>query len=113
MVYRVYVEKKKELANEAKSLFNDIKTMNNTMKRLLLSVWLLSLSLLSAVAENYPYKSDVLWVTVPNHADWLYKTGEKVTVEVQFYKYGIPTPELSWALTATTPRLTMSLTAQT
>ena len=30
--------------------------MNNTMKRLLLSVWLLSLSLLSAVAENYPYK---------------------------------------------------------
>ena len=26
MVYRVYVEKKKELANEAKSLFNDIKT---------------------------------------------------------------------------------------
>ena len=55
------------------------------MKRLLLSVWLLSLSLLSAVAENYPYKSDVLWVTVPNHADWLYKTGEKVTVEVQFY----------------------------
>ena len=60
------------------------------MKRLLLSVWLLSLSLLSAVAENYPYKSDVLWVTVPNHADWLYKTGEKVTVEVQFYKYGIP-----------------------
>ena len=61
------------------------------MKRLLLSVWLLSLSLLSAVAENYPYKSDVLWVTVPNHADWLYKTGEKVTVEVQFYKYGIIT----------------------
>lgn len=60
------------------------------MKRLLLSVWLLSLSLLSAVAENYPYKSDVLWVTVPNHADWLYKTGEKATVEVQFYKYGIP-----------------------
>ena len=36
------------------------------------------------------YKSDVLWVTVPNHADWLYKTGEKATVEVQFYKYGIP-----------------------
>ena len=32
----------------------------------------------------------MLWVTVPNHADWLYKTGEKVTVEVQFYKYGIP-----------------------
>ena len=46
------------------------------MKKLLLFVCLLSVSLLSAVAENYPYKSDVLWVTVPNHADWLYKTGD-------------------------------------
>lgn len=60
------------------------------MKKLLLSVCLLSAILLSAVAENYPYRSDVLWVTVPNHADWIYKTGEKATVEVQFYKYGIP-----------------------
>lgn len=41
-------------------------------------------------AENYPYRSDYLWVTVPDHADWLYKTGEKANVEVQFYKYGIP-----------------------
>ena len=41
-------------------------------------------------AENYPYRSDVLWVTVPDHADWLYQTGEKAKVEVQFYKYGIP-----------------------
>lgn len=41
-------------------------------------------------AENYPYRSDCLWVTVPDHADWLYKTGEKASVEVQFYKYGIP-----------------------
>lgn len=64
--------------------------MNNTMKKLLLSVCLLSAILLSAVAENYPDRSDVLWVTVPNHADWIYKTGEKATVEVQFYKYGIP-----------------------
>ena len=42
------------------------------------------------LAENYPYRADYLWVTVPDHADWLYKTGEKATVEVQFYKYGIP-----------------------
>ena len=42
---------------------------------------------LPVVAENYPYRSDVLWVTVPNHADWLYQTGEKATVEVQFYQY--------------------------
>lgn len=48
------------------------------------------LLVLTAAAENYPYRSDVLWVTVPDHADWLYKTGEKANVEVQFYKYGIP-----------------------
>lgn len=59
------------------------------MKRFFLSVCL-SLTVLSATAENYPYRNDVLWVTVPNHADWLYKTGEQATVEVQFYKYGIP-----------------------
>ena len=49
--------------------------------------WLAALPLW---AENYPYRSDVLWVTVPDHADWLYETGEKAKVEVQFYKYGIP-----------------------
>lgn len=54
------------------------------------SLLLLLLFPLVAHAENYPYRSDVLWVTVPNHADWLYKVGEKATVEVQFYKYGIP-----------------------
>lgn len=62
------------------------------MKCLLKQVWI-SLLLLAAMplwAENYPYRSDVLWVTVPDHADWLYETGEKAKVEVQFYKYGIP-----------------------
>ena len=29
-------------------------------------------------------------MTVPDHADWLYKTGEKANIEIQFYKYGIP-----------------------
>ena len=48
------------------------------------------LFVLSAAAENYPYRSDVLWVTVPDHVDWLYKTGEKAKIEVQFYKYGVP-----------------------
>lgn len=40
--------------------------------------------------ENYPYRSDVLWVTVPDHADWIYKTGENPKIQVQLYKYGIP-----------------------
>ncbi|MBR6867709.1 MAG: acetylxylan esterase [Prevotella sp.] len=56
-------------------------------------LFVILLGLISSIglsAENYPYRSDYLWVTVPNHADWLYKTGEQATVEVQFYKYGIP-----------------------
>lgn len=42
-----------------------------------------------ALAENYPYRSDYLWVTSPDHADWLYQTGENARVEVQLYKYGV------------------------
>ena len=61
--------------------------MNKRLFTLLLGILLCSALLL---AENYPYRADYLWVTVPDHADWLYKTGEKATVEVQFYKYGIP-----------------------
>ncbi len=59
------------------------------MKRLtlLLIAFLLCLTM---TAENYPYRNDLLWVTVPDHADWLYKTGEKATVDVQLYKYGVP-----------------------
>ena len=48
------------------------------------------LSLITTFAENYPYRSDYLWLTVPDHADWLYKTGERAKVEVTFCKYGIP-----------------------
>ncbi len=60
------------------------------MKRIfLLLTMLCTLTAVQAV-ENYPYRSDYLWVTVPDHADWLYQCGQKATVEVQFYKYGIP-----------------------
>lgn len=62
----------------------------NVMRRLV--VWLvLALCVTGEVAaENYPYRSDCLWVTVPDHADWLYATGEEAVVEVQLYKYGVP-----------------------
>ena len=50
----------------------------------LLTILLCLLGLTSLNAENYPYRSDYLWVTVPDHADWLYQTGEQATVEVQF-----------------------------
>ena len=51
------------------------------------ALWLLTLT---AAAENYPYRSDLLWVTVPDHADWLYRTGEQATIELQLYRYGMP-----------------------
>ena len=47
-------------------------------------------SIMTSNAENYPYRSDFLWLTQPDHADWLYKTGEKAKVEVGFYIYGVP-----------------------
>ena len=59
------------------------------MRKYLL-LFALLLSAAATRAENYPYRSDYLWVTVPDHADWIYKTGEKATVRVQFFKYGIP-----------------------
>ena len=42
------------------------------------------------ICENYPYRSDYLWLTVPDHRDWLYKVGEEAKIEVGFYLYGIP-----------------------
>ena len=44
----------------------------------------------ASAGGNYPDRADYLWVTVPDHPDWLYKTGESAKVEIQFYKYGIP-----------------------
>ena len=63
--------------------------IKTTMKRMMM-IALMAVVTLMAGAENYPYRSDYLWVTVPYHADWLYKTGEKANIEIQFYKYGIP-----------------------
>ena len=63
--------------------------IKTTMKRMMM-IALMAVVTLMAGAENYPYRSDYLWVTVPEHADWLYKTGEKANIEIQFYKYGIP-----------------------
>ena len=72
--------------NASSGFMMNIKT---TMKRMMM-IALMAVVTLMAGAENYPYRSDYLWVTVPDHADWLYKTGEKANIEIQFYKYGIP-----------------------
>ena len=58
------------------------------LKAIILTVVLIMTSALWA--ENYPYRSDYLWLTVPDHANWLYQVGEKAKVEVTFTKYGIP-----------------------
>lgn len=66
----------------------------NKLKTIFLSLAFILVMNMSGVqnikAENYPYKSDYLWLTVPDHADWLYQTGENAKVEVSFCKYGIP-----------------------
>ncbi len=68
------------------------------MKRLLLATALI-VAALTAAAENNPYRSDILWVAVPDHADWIYETGERARVEVQLYRYGIPQDvEISYEL---------------
>ncbi len=67
------------------------------MKRIFFLLTLLCTLTVVQAVENYPYRSDYLWVTVPDHADWLYQCGEKASVEVQFYKYGMPRDgEVMW-----------------
>ena len=46
------------------------------MKKFLLTLCCMVLLRVAAPAENYPYRDDALWVSVPDHADWLYQTGE-------------------------------------
>ena len=60
------------------------------MKKILLLLVLSCGCLTVGAVENYPYRSDYLWLTVPDHADWLYKVGEKAKVEVTFCLYGMP-----------------------
>ncbi|MEG1587214.1 MAG: acetylxylan esterase [Bacteroidales bacterium] len=60
------------------------------MKKILFGLLWLYIPLYVIVAQNYPFRSDVLWVTVPDHSDWLYRVGEKAEIGLQFYLYGIP-----------------------
>lgn len=43
----------------------------------------------TSVAQNYPHRSDVLWVTTPDHNDWRYACGEVARVDVALYYYGM------------------------
>jgi cephalosporin-C deacetylase-like acetyl esterase len=57
--------------------------------RILLTITVCIMTILS-MAENYPYRSDLLWVTEPDHPDWIYRTGEKAKIKISLFKYGIP-----------------------
>ncbi len=41
-------------------------------------------------AQNVFNQSDVQWAAVPDHADWLYKTGENAFIDVQVLMHGMP-----------------------
>ena len=60
------------------------------MRTIVHTVCLLLMCCLPAVAENYPYRSDVLWVTVPDHPNWIYSTGQQATINLQLLRYGMP-----------------------
>lgn len=62
----------------------------NIMKRLTVIALTLLWAVIALRAENYPYRSDALWLTVPDHTDWLYKAGQAPSIEVSLYRYGVP-----------------------
>lgn len=41
-------------------------------------------------AQNFQNQSDMQWVAVPTHSDWLYKVGEKAQIDVQLLMHGQP-----------------------
>ena len=51
-------------------------------------------------AQNFFSQSDLQWVAVPDHADWLYKVGEKPEIGLQLLWHGQPLPgvEVSYAI---------------
>ncbi|RNI25862.1 acetylxylan esterase [Rufibacter latericius] len=59
------------------------------MKKNLSLLLLCLLVVFSIHAQNYPPQSNVLWVTTPDHTNWLYKLKEEAKVTVALYEYGI------------------------
>lgn len=64
------------------------------MKKVLLLITLV-FSLHTAMSQNYPANSDVLWVTTPNNANWIYKVNEQAKITIQFYLFGVPQNNIS------------------
>lgn len=51
-------------------------------------------------AQNFFSQSDLQWVAVPDHSDWLYQVGEKANIHLQLLWHGQPLPgvEVSYAI---------------
>ena len=60
------------------------------MKNRVLSLIIACITTVVILAENYPYRSDLLWVTEPDHPDWIYTTGENAKIKISLFRYGIP-----------------------
>jgi cephalosporin-C deacetylase len=45
--------------------------------------------IMMATGQNYQHQSDVMWVTTPNNANWLYKLKEVASISVSIYRYGV------------------------
>jgi len=52
------------------------------------------LAIASSKAQNYPQRSNVLWITEPDHKNWLYHVDEEAKVAVSLYEFGIPVDDV-------------------
>lgn len=52
------------------------------------------LAMACTYAQNYSDRSNVLWVTVPDHKDWLYQIGEEAKVAISLYQFGMPVEDV-------------------
>lgn len=59
------------------------------MKKLFSSLTTLMVCIIT-LAQNQIHQSDVRFVAVPDHADWIYHTGEDAIVDLQVFAYGVP-----------------------
>lgn len=70
--------------------------MKRTFWRFFLSFALLLFGIQTGVvAQNFFSQSDLQWVVVPNHADWLYSTGQAAQMQVQLLQHGMPCAQVS------------------
>ena len=72
------------------------------MKKLYLSLFFLVGFISVQFAQNFPHRSDLLWVTTPDSKDWLYKLNEESTISVALYRYGslVDDAEISYSIGA-------------